>query len=147
MNDLRSQREGVVWIPDMLPRAEVIALLSHGTVFACPSVYEPLGIVNLEAMACELPVVATATGGIPEVVVDGVTGWLVPIEQVQDGTGTPVDPERFVADLAAALNEAVSDVDRAAAFGRAGRTRAVDSFSWASIGDRTLEVYRAVLGA
>jgi starch synthase len=91
-------------------------------------------------------VVATATGGIPEVVVDGETGWLVPIEQVQDGTGTPVDPERFVADLAAALNEAVSDVDRAAAYGRAGRARAVDSFSWASIGDRTLEVYRSVLG-
>jgi starch synthase len=74
----------------------------RATVFVCPSVYEPLGIVNLEAMACELPVVATATGGIPEVVVHGETGWLVPIEQVQDGTGTPVDPDRFVADLAAA---------------------------------------------
>jgi len=144
--ELRSGRGGVVWIPDMLPRSEVIALLSHGTVFACPSVYEPLGIVNLEAMACELAVVATATGGIPEVVVDGKTGWLVPIEQVQDGTGTPVDEARFVAELAAALNEAVSDVDRAAAFGRAGRTRAVESFSWASIGDKTLEVYRTVLG-
>jgi starch synthase len=144
--ELRSGREGVVWIPDMLPRSEVIALLSHGTVFACPSVYEPLGIVNLEAMACELAVVATATGGIPEVVVDGATGWLVPIEQVQDGTGTPVDVDRFVADLAAALNEAVSDVERATGFGRAGRARAVESFSWASIGDKTLEVYRAVLG-
>ncbi len=84
-------------------------MLSSATVFVCPSVYEPLGIVNLEAMACELPVVATATGGIPEVVVDGETGWLVPIEQVQDGTGTPVDPDRFVADLAAALTDAVSD--------------------------------------
>jgi starch synthase len=119
---------------------------SAATVFACPSIYEPLGIVNLEAMACELPVVATATGGIPEVVVDGETGWLVPIEQVQDGTGTPIDPDKFVADLAAALNEAVSDPDRAHAFGLAGRRRAVDSFSWASIGDRTLEVYRSVLG-
>jgi starch synthase len=131
----------------MLPRAEVIALLSHGTVFACPSVYEPLGIVNLEAMACELPVVATATGGIPEVVVDGETGWLVPIEQVQDGTGTPVDPDRFVADLAAALTDAVSDGGRARAFGVAGRRRAVESFSWGSIGDRTLAVYRSVLEA
>jgi starch synthase len=147
MNDLRQTREGVVWIAEMLPRSEVVALLSHGTVFVCPSVYEPLGIVNLEAMACELPVVATATGGIPEVVVDGETGWLVPIEQVQDGTGTPVDPDRFVADLAAALSDAVSDVERARERGLAGRRRAVDSFSWASIGDRTLEVYRAVLGS
>jgi starch synthase len=147
MDDLRAKRgDGVVWIPEMLPRDQVTAMLSAATVFACPSVYEPLGIVNLEAMACELPVVATATGGIPEVVVDGETGWLVPIEQVQDGTGTPIDPDKFVADLAAALNEAVSDPDRAHAFGLAGRRRAVDSFSWASIGDRTLEVYRSVLG-
>ncbi len=143
---LRETRDGVVWIPEMLKRADVIALLSSATVFACPSVYEPLGIVNLEAMACEVPVVATATGGIPEVVVDGETGWLVPIEQVEDGTGTPVDIDRFVADLAAALNDAVSDTDRARRFGQAGRRRAVDSFSWASIGDRTMEVYSGVLG-
>ena len=147
MAQLRAKRgSGVVWIPEMLPRNEVIALLSAATVFACPSVYEPLGIVNLEAMACNLPFVATATGGIPEVVVHGETGWLVPIEQVTDGTGTPVDPDRFVTDLAAALNDAVSDPDRARAFGIAGRVRAVNSFSWASIGDRTLEVYRTVLG-
>mgnify|MGYP002401210620 CR=1 FL=1 len=145
IEDLRATRDGIVWIPEMLPRQEVIALLSTSTVFACPSVYEPLGIVNLEAMACEVPVVATATGGIPEVVVDGETGWLVPIEQVQDGTGKPVDPDRFVADLAAALNDALSDVPRARRFGLAGRRRAVEHFSWASIGDRTLEVYRAVL--
>ena len=145
MEDLRAQRSGVVWVPEMLPRAQVIAFLSAATVFACPSVYEPLGIVNLEAMACELPVVATATGGIPEVVVDGETGWLVPIEQVQDGTGTPVDPDRFVADLAAALCDAVSDPERARRFGLAGRQRAVDSFSWASIGDKTMAVYQSVL--
>lgn len=145
--DLRAQRgAGVVWIPQMLPRSEVIALLSASTVFACPSVYEPLGIVNLEAMACELPVVATATGGIPEVVVPGETGWLVPIEQVQDGTGTPVDPEKFVGDLAAALTDAVSDPARARTMGLAGRARAVEHFSWASIGDKTMEVYRSVLG-
>jgi starch synthase len=143
--ELRQTRDGVVWIPEMLPRTEVIALLSAGTVFACPSVYEPLGIVNLEAMACGLAVVATATGGIPEVVVHGQTGWLVPIEQVDDGSGTPVDPDAFVADLAAALNEAVSDPERARRFGRAGRERAVEHFSWDSIGDQTLEVYRAVL--
>ena len=142
---LRKSRDGVIWIPEMLPRAEVIALLSAATVFACPSVYEPLGIVNLEAMACNLPVVATATGGIPEVVVDGETGWLVPIEQVQDGSGTPVDPDAFVADLSAALATALSDRDRARRFGLAGRQRAVDNFSWASIGDKTMAVYRAVL--
>lgn len=145
LEGLRAERKGVVWIPDMLPRAEVIALLSHGTVFVCPSVYEPLGIVNLEAMACGLPVVGTATGGIPEVVVDGETGWLVPIEQVQDGTGTPVDPDRFVSDLAAALAGAVSDPERARTMGAAGRRRAVESFSWSSIGDRTLDVYHSVL--
>jgi starch synthase len=92
IDTLRESRDGVVWVPTMLPRNEVVAMLSSATVFVCPSVYEPLGIVNLEAMACELPVVATATGGIPEVVVDGETGWLVPIEQVQDGTGTRSTP-------------------------------------------------------
>jgi alpha-maltose-1-phosphate synthase len=146
IDGLRTDRDGVVWIPEMLPRDQVIAILSASTVFACPSVYEPLGIVNLEAMACELPVVATATGGIPEVVVDGETGWLVPIEQVQDGTGTPVDEDRFVGDLAAALNEAVSDTGRAERMGVAGRERAVESFSWSTIGDRTVEVYEEVLG-
>lgn len=146
VDGLRAQRDGVVWISEMLPRDKVTAVLSASSVFVCPSVYEPLGIVNLEAMACELPVVATATGGIPEVVVDGGTGWLVPIEQVQDGTGTPVDEDRFVADLAGALTDAVSDLDRARQMGVAGRERAVGSFSWESIGDRTMEVYREVLG-
>ena len=142
---LRQDRDGVVWIAEMLPRADVIAILTAGTVFVCPSVYEPLGIVNLEAMACGLPVVGTATGGIPEVVADGETGWLVPIEQVQDGTGTPVDPDRYVADLAAALTEAVSDPARARQRGEAGRQRAVAEFSWTSIAERTLEVYRSVV--
>ena len=145
MEELRTSRTGVVWIPEMLPRAKVVALLSSATVFACPSIYEPLGIVNLEAMACEAPVVATATGGIPEVVVDGETGWLVPIEQRQDGSGIPLDADRFVADLAAALTDAVSDRDRARRMGLAGRTRAVEAFSWASIGEQTLDVYRSVL--
>lgn len=143
---LRERRTGVVWIERMLPRAELVAVLSHGTVFACPSVYEPLGIVNLEAMAVDLPVVGTATGGIPEVVDDGVTGRLVPIDQVQDGTGTPTDPDRFVQDLAAALTEVVSDPVRAAEWGHAARQRVEDHFSWSAIGERTLEVYRSVLG-
>ncbi|WP_019137347.1 glycogen synthase [Cellulomonas massiliensis] len=142
---LRERRSGVVWVEQMLPRDELVAVLSHGTVFACPSVYEPLGIVNLEAMAVGLPVVGTATGGIPEVVDDGVTGRLVPIEQVQDGTGTPVDPEAFVADLAAALVEVVSDEATARRWGAAARTRVEEHFSWSAIAERTLEVYRTAL--
>ncbi|HQR26751.1 MAG TPA: glycogen synthase [Nocardioides sp.] len=144
--ELSATRTGVVWIPAMLPRADVIALLSTATAFVCPSIYEPLGIVNLEAMACQTAVVATATGGIPEVVVDGVTGRLVPIEQATDGTGTPLDPERYVADFAAALNEVLADPDRAAEMGRAGRQRAIDAFSWATIAERTVQIYRAQLG-
>ncbi len=143
---LSAERDGVVWIAEMLPRPDVVALLTAATVFACPSIYEPLGIVNLEAMACETAVVATATGGIPEVVVPGETGWLVPIEQADDGTGTPLDPERYVADLGAALTDAVSDPDRAAAYGRAGRARAERSFSWAAIGETTVGIYRDLVG-
>jgi starch synthase len=118
-----------------------VSLLTVATVFACPSIYEPLGIVNLEAMACETAVVATATGGIPEVVVDGTTGRLVPIEQISDGSGTPLDPDRFVADLAAALNDVVADPDAASAMGRAGRQRAIDSFSWGAIAQTTRDLY------
>ncbi|MBZ5734454.1 glycogen synthase [Nocardioides sp. TRM66260-LWL] len=146
--DLRATRpggEGVVWIGEMLPRADVVALLTQATVFACPSIYEPLGIVNLEAMACETAVVATATGGIPEVVVPDETGLLVPIEQADDGTGTPLDPDRYVADFAAALTELLADPERAATMGRAGRARAVEAFGWDAIAARTVEVYRSVL--
>jgi starch synthase len=141
---LQRQRSGVIWIEDFLQRDQLCAILSVATTFVCPSVYEPLGIVNLEAMACGAAVVGTATGGIPEVVVDGVTGRLVPIEQVQDGTGTPIDPERFVADLAATLTEVVSDPERARAFGEAGRKRAAEDFSWEAIADATAELYREV---
>jgi starch synthase len=146
VSDLQSRRDGVLWIDEMLPRDRLSQVLSHATVFVCPSVYEPLGIVNLEAMACGAAVVGTATGGIPEVVDDGVTGWLVPIEQVSDGTGTPVDPAAFEADLAATLTEATSDVGRARAYGAAGRRRAEEQFSWEQVAERTLAVYRDVLG-
>ncbi|HYJ66869.1 MAG TPA: glycogen synthase [Nocardioidaceae bacterium] len=144
VHGLRADRDGVVLIDRMLPRDDVVALLSAATVFACPSVYEPLGIVNLEAMACETAVVATATGGIPEVVDDGVTGLLVPIEQAADGTGTPAHPDRFVADLAAALGEVVADPTRAAAMGRAGRERVLERFGWDAVAEQTLAVYRSV---
>ncbi|MEU7950263.1 glycogen synthase [Micromonospora chalcea] len=144
--ELRAKRSGVVWVAAMLPKHEVIQVLTHATIFVCPSVYEPMGIVNLEAMACETAVVATATGGIPEVVADGETGLLVPIEQAGDGSGTPLDPERFVADLAARINELLADPERIAAFGAAGRRRAVEHFSWDAIARQTLEVYRSVGG-
>ena len=141
---LRESRDGVVWIDEMLPRSEVVALLSAATVFICPSVYEPLGIVNLEAMACEAAVVGTRTGGIPEVVADGETGWLVPIDQVEDGTGIPRDPDVFVADLARVMTDAVSDPERARVRGRAGRERAVREFGWDAIAERTQVVYDQV---
>ncbi|WP_431865232.1 glycogen synthase [Microbacterium paraoxydans] len=138
---LQQTREGVVWIERMLPRDELSAILAAATSFVCPSVYEPLGIVNLEAMACGAAVVGTATGGIPEVVDDGVTGRLVPIEQVQDGTGTPTDPDRFIADLAAVLTEVATDPARAREYGEAGRERARAKFSWGAIADETRALY------
>ncbi len=142
---LQEQRSGVVWIDRLLPQHELSAVLSAGTVFVCPSVYEPLGIVNLEAMACGLPVVGTATGGIPEVVADGETGRLVPIDQATDGTGTPLDPDLFVADLARTLTEVLSDPVLAAEMGRAGRVRAEREFSWDTIAVRTREIYASLL--
>jgi starch synthase len=135
----------VVWLEQMLPKVEVIQLLSHATVFACPSIYEPLGIVNLEAMACEAAVVATDTGGIPEVVEDGVTGLLVPIEPGDDGTGAPRDPDRFAADFAERVNALVGDTDRAFAMGRAGRRRAIDQFSWSMIAEQTSALYHSLV--
>jgi starch synthase len=141
---LREERRGVVWISEMLPKASVAQILSHATVFVCPSIYEPMGIVNLEAMACQAAVVATAVGGIPEVVDDEITGLLVPVEQATDGTGTPADPERFVADLAAAVNTVLADPSLAARMGEAGRARAVDVFSWAEIARETLKLYTSL---
>lgn len=146
VRELQAERSGVVWIEEFLPRDELCAILTAATTFVCPSVYEPLGIVNLEAMACGAAVVGTATGGIPEVVVDGETGRLVPIEQSDDGTGTPLDPEKFVADLAATLTEVVSDPDRARRYGAAGRERAASSFSWSAIADETAALYARVAG-
>ena len=142
---LAEERTGVVWIDRLLSQHELSAVLTQATTFVCPSVYEPLGIVNLEAMACGAPVVGTATGGIPEVVDDGVTGRLVPIEQLQDGTGTPVDPDKFVRDLADTLIEVVSDPEAAARMGEAGRQRAEAEFGWDRIALRTQEIYASLV--
>ena len=142
---LREKRTGVVWIEEMLPRPELIAVLAASDVFVCPSVYEPLGIVNLEAMAVGLPVVGSATGGIPDVIVDGETGLLVPIEQVQDGTGTPIDPARFEADLAERLTTLVTDTEAARNMGQAARRRVEEHFAWEAIAQRTMDVYNWVL--
>jgi starch synthase len=127
VDGLQAERSGVIWIPEMLGKAEVIQLLTHATVFACPSVYEPLGIVNLEAMACGTAVVGSRTGGIPEVVAEGETGLLVP----------PGDPVA----LARALNVLLADPDRAEAMGQAGRKRAVAEFGWAAIAAQTADLY------
>ena len=145
VDSLRSERDGVVWIDRMLSHGEIVNVLSSGTVFVCPSIYEPLGIVNLEAMACGIPVVGTGTGGIPEVVADGLTGRIVPIDQAQDGTGTPTDPDRYVADLGATLNEVLEDEGLAKLMGRAGRLRVESEFTWAAIAHRTRAVYDQVL--
>jgi starch synthase len=137
---LIERRDGVIWLDQMLPKREVIQLLSHATVFVCPSIYEPLGIVNLEAMACETAVVASATGGIVEVVVDGETGLLVPLEQAA-GSIEPVDPHAFAREFAAQVNRLLSDPALAQEMGRAGRRRAIEHFGWRTIAEQTLTVY------
>jgi alpha-maltose-1-phosphate synthase len=142
---LKKKRSGVIWIDRLLSQPELSAVLTQATTFVCPSVYEPLGIVNLEAMACGVAVVGTATGGIPEVVADGVTGRLVPIEQLQDGTGTPVNEAQFVNDLAAVLEEVVSNPEAAARMGEAGRLRAEREFGWDHIATRTRELYASLI--
>ncbi len=144
VNQLRKTRNNVIWVEKHLSREELIAMLSAATVFACPSIYEPLGIVNLEAMACGTPVVATATGGIPEVVAHQETGLLVPIEQVQDGSGKPIDEAKFVADFASALNQMLESPDLKT-YGVAGRKRVEQHFSWNSIAAETIGVYKSAI--
>lgn len=136
-------RPGVLWIREMLPREEVIQFYSNATVFCCPSVYEPFGIINLEAMACETAVVASAIGGIPEVVVPEETGLLVDLK-LKEGTFDPVDPKQFSADLAAAINRVALNPDLRAKFERNGRRRVEEHFSWTAIAQRTLELYRSL---
>ncbi|HET9689580.1 MAG TPA: glycogen synthase [Acidimicrobiales bacterium] len=140
---LRTGRGGVHWIEGMLPHDDVVQLLSGAACFVCPSTYEPFGLINLEAMACEVPVVASAVGGIPEIVVDGVTGRLVPFDAAPDGS--PADPARFARDLAAAVGAVVGRTDRAE-LGRAGRRRVLERFTWEAVAADTAALYRRLLG-
>lgn len=142
---LDQERGNIIWIEEMLPRPQLNALEHGSDAFICPSIYEPLGIVNLEAMACGLPVIGSATGGIPEVVLDGQTGILVHFDQVHDGTGTPTNPDQFVHDMAAAIDQMFSNPDRAKQMGAAGYQRARDVFSWQAIADETIKVYQSLL--
>jgi starch synthase len=140
---LAEQRHGVLWLEQVLPRPQLIQVLSHSSVAVCPSVYEPFGLVNVEAMACGTAVVATDVGGIPEIVVDGETGALVHLDLGPDGQ--PTDPERVIADLAATVNGLVADPATAERMGALGRKRAVAEFSWPAIAALTVELYRSLL--
>lgn len=142
---LQAEREGVVWIDEMLPQQRIVQLEACSTTFVTPSIYEPLGIVNLEAMAVGLPVVGSETGGIPDCIVHGETGLLVPIEQMQDGTGTPLNPDKFEADLATALNDVCLNPEKAKEMGKAGRKRVEDHFSWDAIGVKTMAFYEELV--
>jgi glycogen synthase len=145
VTEARAERPNVVWIGEMVSREEARQLYSHAAVFCCPSVYEPFGIINLEAAACETPVVASAVGGIPEVVVDGETGLLVPVELRPDDPMSPIDPDRFELNLAGAINALMADVATREVMGRAARRRAVDRFSWSRIAEATVDLYRSVV--
>ena len=140
----QSQRDGIIWIDEMLDNKSKIELYSHAGVFVCPSIYEPFGIINLEAMACGRAVVASAVGGIPEVVVHGETGYLIPVEQMSESPFEPVNPKKFSHDLASSINEIMADPAKQKAFGNAGRQRAIDTFSWASIAKQTKALYETL---
>jgi starch synthase len=142
--EARKAHPRIVWIEKMVTKQEAIQLYSHARVFCCPSVYEPFGIINLEAMACRAPVVASATGGIKEVVVDDETGYLVPFAQ-DSVTSFPRDPERFARDLAARLNQMLEDPEKCRRFGDAGRRRVEDIFSWTAIAHQTIELYERLI--
>ncbi len=143
VEDARKDHPHIIWIEKMLSKPEIIQLYSHARVFVCPSVYEPFGIINLEAMACGAPVVGSATGGIKEVVVDGETGYLVSFEQ--DSNGFPTKPGQFAHDLGQKVSDLLSDPEKCRRFGEAGRKRVVEKFSWSAIADQTIHLYRSLI--
>src|SRR6516164_7242611 len=139
-----AQRPGIIWINEMVDQPAARELYSHAAVFICPSIYEPFGIINLEAMACETAVVASAVGGIKEVVADGETGLLVPLQQMNESPFEATDPEEFASDLAKRVNELMRDRQLREQFGKAGRKRAVEKFSWSAIAAETKKLYESL---
>lgn len=142
---VQAEHDGVIWIDEMVDKPTVRELYSNASVFCCPSIYEPFGIINLEAMACETAVVATAVGGIKEVVVDGETGFLVPIDQMNETPFEPRAPDKFARDLAARINQLMADPALSEKFGRAGRKRAEEKFGWPAIAHQTKALYEKLL--
>ena len=140
----QAQRPGIMWINEMVDQKTACELYSHAAVFVCPSIYEPFGIINLEAMACETAVVASAVGGIKEVVVDGETGFLVPLEQMKESPFEATNPEEFARDLAARINQLMKDLQLRERFGKAGRKRAEENFSWSAIAAKTKDLYKTL---
>ena len=143
--EAQTKRKGIVWINEMVDKRTVSQLYAQAAVFCCPSIYEPFGIINLEAMACETAVVASAVGGIKEVVVSGETGFLVPVEQMSESPFEPLNPRKFEADLAARINQLMADPELQRKFGRAGRKRAEEKFGWAAIARETEALYQSLV--
>jgi glycosyltransferase involved in cell wall biosynthesis len=143
--DLKSKRNGVILISEMLPREKIKVLYSHARVFACPSLYEPFGIINLEAMSCETPVVGSAVGGIPEIIVEGETGYLIELESISRTDFNPKDPETFQQNFAAKVNQLLEDETLATQMGKAGRKKVLEKFSWGSIANTTYNYYEEVI--
>lgn len=146
ISKLKSNRDGVILISEMLPREKIKVLYSHARVFACPSLYEPFGIINLEAMSCETPVVGSAVGGIPEIIVEGETGYLIELESISRTDFNPKNPEAFQRNFAEKINRLLADEDLAQAMGKAGRKRVLEKFSWESIAKTTYSYYEEVIG-
>jgi glycosyltransferase involved in cell wall biosynthesis len=140
----QAQRPGIIWINEMVDQQSACELYSHAAVFVCPSIYEPFGIINLEAMACETAVVASDVGGIKEVVIDGETGFLVPFEQMKESPFEAINPKKFARDLAERVNELMRDRQLRERFGIAGRKRVETNFSWSAIAEKTKALYETL---
>jgi glycosyltransferase involved in cell wall biosynthesis len=145
VNEVKKTRDNIIWIDKMLDKKEVIQLYSHADVFCCPSIYEPFGIINIEAMACETAVVASAVGGIKEVVVDGETGILVPLEQQNIAPFEPVDPNKFSKDLAIGINKLVNNKELTESMAKNGRKRVEDFFDWSAIAKQVEKLYKSLI--